>query len=138
VARNFLGSRVAVDDTVMLETARDPGRTTRRTKASDDTLEADHLIMPHVSEPTVKEAKRRRLSFAERIARELAPTKDCLLDDGPSTSRWGNITARTRKQHEGALPEAGDDVWEVARLVDKRTGGGGRIEYLVRRWLLYP
>ena len=109
----------------MLETARDPGRTTRRTKASDDTLEADHLIMPHVSEPTVKEAKRRRLSFAERIARELAPTKDCLLDDGPSTSRWGNITARTRKQHEGALPEAGDDVWEVARLVDKRKGGGG-------------
>ena len=87
--------------------------------------------MPHVSEPTVKEAKRRRLSFAERIARELAPTKDCLLDKGPSTSRWGNITARTRKQHEGALPEAGDDVWEVARLVDKRKSGGGRIEYLV-------
>ena len=69
---------------------------------------------------------------------ELAPTKDCLLDDGPSTSRWGNITARTRKQHEGALPEAGDDVWEVARLVDKRKGGCGRTEYLVRRWLLYP
>ena len=116
---------------VMLETARDASRTTRRTTA-------DHIIMPDVSEPTVKEAKRRRLSFAERIARELAPTKDCLLDKGPSTSRWGNITARTRKQHEGALPEAGDDVWEVARLVDKRKSGGGRIEYLVRRWLLYP
>ena len=109
-------------------------RCSPRTKASNDTLEADDVIMPHVSEPAMKDGKRGRPSFAERIARELAPTKDCLLDkgEGRGTSRWGGVTARTRKQHEGALPEAGDDVWEVARLVDKRKGGGGRLEYLVR------
>ena len=121
---------------MLVSTHTDHRRITPRTKASNDTLEADHVIMPHVPEPAMKDGKRERPSFAERIARELAPTKDCLLDKGRGSSRWGGITARTRRQHEGALPEAGDDVWEVARLVDRRKGGGGRLEYLVR-WL-YP
>ena len=106
-------------------------RTTPRT-SSNDSL-GDHVIMPPVSEPATKDVKR-GLTFAERMARELAPTKDYVATEGPrlGTSRWGCITARTRKQLEGAMPEAGDDVWEVARLVDRRKGNGGRLEYLVR------
>ena len=72
-------------------------RCSPRTKVSNDTLEADDVIMPHVSEPAMKDGKRGRPSFAERIARELAPTTDCLLDkgEGRGTSRWGGVTART-------------------------------------------
>ena len=35
------------------------------------------------------------------------------------------------KLHEGARPDVGADVWEVDRLVDRRRGRGGRMEYLV-------
>ncbi len=114
MASDFLGAVAGDSDTVMLETARDASRTTRRTTAPDDTLEADHVIMPHVSEPTVKEAKRRRLSFAERIARELAPTKDCLLDKGAQHFEVG--------QHHGTDEEAARG--RPARGRRRRVGGG--------------
>ena len=38
------------------------------------------------------------------------------------------------KLKEGALPDVGRDVWEVDRLVEKRRGKGGRLEYLVK-WM---
>ena len=36
------------------------------------------------------------------------------------------------KLKEGARPDVGRDVWEVDRLLEKRRGKGGRVEYLVK------